>query len=89
MICCKDSISNLFLKCIVCTIIKWLTFLQFHTHVCRNFTISDHISGEALGDLLKALNDSNRRIRDWDVHLVSPCYSWSHVTCVDGHVVTV
>lgn len=64
-------------------------FLQFHTHASRKVTISAHISGEALVDFLKSLNDSNHRIKDWDYNLVSPCYSWSHVTCLDGHVVSV
>ncbi|KAI5672295.1 hypothetical protein M9H77_12659 [Catharanthus roseus] len=47
------------------------------------------VEGEALVDFLKSLNDSNHRIKDWDYNLVSPCYSWSHVTCLDGHVVSV
>lgn len=56
---------------------------------CTYSSNEPDVQGGALGDLLKALNDSNHRIKDWDVHFVSPCYSWSHVTCVDGHVVTV
>jgi len=44
--------------------------------------------GEALLDLLNYLNDSNNQIQDWDSHLVSPCFSWSHVTCRNGHVIS-
>ncbi|KAJ9536848.1 hypothetical protein OSB04_029581 [Centaurea solstitialis] len=39
------------------------------------------LDGEALIDLLKALNDTNGMINDWNAFLVSPCYSWSHVIC--------
>ncbi|CAK8579041.1 unnamed protein product [Lathyrus sativus] len=46
------------------------------------------IEGEALLDLLNSLNDSNNQIKDWDSHLVSPCFSWSHVTCRNGHVIS-
>ncbi|XP_004503882.1 probable LRR receptor-like serine/threonine-protein kinase At5g63710 isoform X2 [Cicer arietinum] len=46
------------------------------------------VEGEALLDLLNYLNDSNNQITDWDSHLVSPCYSWSHVTCKNGHVIS-
>ncbi|KAF5778965.1 putative transferase, protein kinase RLK-Pelle-LRR-II family [Helianthus annuus] len=31
--------------------------------------------------LLRDLNDTNGRLKDWNVFLVSPCYSWSHVIC--------
>ncbi|KAK9950326.1 hypothetical protein M0R45_005822 [Rubus argutus] len=46
------------------------------------------VEGEALIDLLRALNDSNGRITDWNDHFVSPCYSWSHVTCRNGNVIS-
>ncbi|KAM5558598.1 putative LRR receptor-like serine/threonine-protein kinase [Rosa sericea] len=46
------------------------------------------VEGEALIDLLMALNDSNGRITDWNNHLVSPCFSWSHVTCRNGNVIS-
>lgn len=46
------------------------------------------IEGEALVELLTALNDSNHRITDWNYFLVSPCASWSHVTCINEHVVS-
>ncbi|XP_048135001.1 probable LRR receptor-like serine/threonine-protein kinase At5g63710 isoform X3 [Rhodamnia argentea] len=45
-----------------------------------------NVEGEALIEVLKSLNDTNHRIRDWDDHLVSPCFSWSHVSCPYGHV---
>ncbi|KAE7997584.1 hypothetical protein FH972_002205 [Carpinus fangiana] len=45
-------------------------------------------SGEALSDFLEALNDSNGRITDWNNHFVSPCASWSHVTCIGDKVVS-
>ncbi|KAG6738252.1 hypothetical protein POTOM_057861 [Populus tomentosa] len=41
--------------------------------------------GNALIDLMLALNDSNRQI-NWDTNLVSPCFSWTHVNCRNGHV---
>ncbi|KAG5041335.1 hypothetical protein JHK85_013811 [Glycine max] len=43
---------------------------------------------EALLDVLHFLNDSNKQITDWDSFLVSPCFSWSHVTCRNGHVIS-
>ncbi|XP_057972236.1 probable LRR receptor-like serine/threonine-protein kinase At5g63710 isoform X5 [Malania oleifera] len=46
------------------------------------------VEGEALIDFLRALNDSSNRITDWSKSLVSPCFSWSHVTCRNGHVVS-
>ncbi|KAG5529014.1 hypothetical protein RHGRI_029622 [Rhododendron griersonianum] len=46
------------------------------------------LTSEALIEFLKALNDSNRIITDWNDHLVSPCFSWSHVTCNNGNVVS-
>ncbi|KAL6219712.1 hypothetical protein ACLB2K_007471 [Fragaria x ananassa] len=45
------------------------------------------IEGEALIDLLTALNDSNGRI-EWNNHFVSPCFSWAHVTCRNGNVIS-
>ncbi|KAJ9671131.1 hypothetical protein PVL29_027223 [Vitis rotundifolia] len=46
------------------------------------------VEGEALIDFLKTLNDSNNRITDWNDHYVSPCFSWSHVTCRNGYVIS-
>ncbi|MBA0675381.1 hypothetical protein Goari_016929, partial [Gossypium aridum] len=42
----------------------------------------------ALIEFLKVLNDSNGRITDWNNNLVSPCFSWSHVTCRNGNVIS-
>ncbi|KAL7090473.1 hypothetical protein ACP275_12G043100 [Erythranthe tilingii] len=47
-----------------------------------------NIEGEALIEFLTALKDSNDKIKDWDSHFVSPCFSWSHVTCINGSVVS-
>ncbi|KAL8528971.1 hypothetical protein ACS0TY_006440 [Phlomoides rotata] len=47
-----------------------------------------NIEGEALLEILRALKDSSHRITDWDTHFVSPCFSWSHVTCRNGNVVS-
>nr|AMM42817.1 LRR-RLK [Vernicia fordii] len=44
------------------------------------------LEGEALVQLLRTLNDSNGQIRDWNYYFVSPCVSWSHVTCNNGSV---
>lgn len=46
------------------------------------------VEGEALVEILKSLNDSNHRITDWSHFLVSPCFTWSHVTCRDAHVIS-
>lgn len=54
----------------------------------RCATNERNVEGEALIEILHALNDSGHRIKDWDSHFVSPCYSWSHVTCINGNVVT-
>lgn len=51
-------------------------------------TNQPNVEGEALIEILHALNDSSHRITDWDSHFVSPCDSWSHVTCRNGRVVT-
>ncbi|KAK8717214.1 hypothetical protein V6N13_044490 [Hibiscus sabdariffa] len=44
--------------------------------------------GNALIEFLKALNDSGGRITDWNNNLVSPCFSWSHVNCRNGNVIS-
>ncbi|XP_068470636.1 probable LRR receptor-like serine/threonine-protein kinase At5g63710 isoform X2 [Phaseolus vulgaris] len=65
---------------------RWLIFLSILT---VSSAIKDpDVEGEALLDLLHFLNDSNKQITDWDSHLVSPCFSWSHVTCRNGHVIS-
>ncbi|XAR73143.1 Non-specific serine/threonine protein kinase [Bertholletia excelsa] len=43
---------------------------------------------EALIEFRRALNDSDGRITDWDNHYVSPCFSWSDVTCNNGNVIS-
>ncbi|KAF5205297.1 Receptor-like kinase [Thalictrum thalictroides] len=53
-----------------------------------SFVDGKSVQGEALVELLKALNDSNKMITDWNDHFVSPCFSWSHVTCRNGNVIS-
>ncbi|XP_051118406.1 probable LRR receptor-like serine/threonine-protein kinase At5g63710 [Andrographis paniculata] len=45
------------------------------------------IEGKALAELVEVLNDSHHRI-NWDLSFVNPCFSWDHVTCRDGRVVS-
>ncbi|CAL0330054.1 unnamed protein product [Lupinus luteus] len=67
-------------------LMRWLIFLSV---LKLSYAIKDpDVEGEALLDFLKYLNDSNNQITDWDSHFVSPCYSWSHVTCTNGHVIS-
>ncbi|XP_058089566.1 probable LRR receptor-like serine/threonine-protein kinase At5g63710 isoform X3 [Magnolia sinica] len=65
---------------IICLIL--LEFVGF-----SNSSALPDVEGEALTELMKALNDSGKRI-NWDTFTVDPCYSWSHVTCGNGHVIT-
>ncbi|KAA8531097.1 hypothetical protein F0562_005806 [Nyssa sinensis] len=53
-----------------------------------NSSDGPNVEGDALVEFLSALNDSNHRITDWNVNFVSPCYSWSHVTCRNGNVIS-
>ncbi|XWS41243.1 hypothetical protein CRYUN_Cryun17cG0064500 [Craigia yunnanensis] len=46
------------------------------------------VEGEALTEFLKVLNDSSGHITDWNDFFVSPCFSWSHVTCRNGNVIS-
>ncbi|WRX11339.1 Leucine-rich repeat - like 10 [Theobroma cacao] len=46
------------------------------------------VEGEALIGFLKVLNDSRGRITDWNDHFTSPCFSWSYITCRNGHVIS-
>ncbi|KAL1326750.1 hypothetical protein HN51_036870 [Arachis hypogaea] len=65
---------------------SWLIFLSV---LKLTYAVKEaDIEGEALLDLLKNLNDSNNGIQDWNSYMVSPCFSWSHVTCRNGHVVS-
>ncbi|KAL6284877.1 hypothetical protein ACE6H2_015806 [Prunus campanulata] len=67
-------------------IINWLMLLIL---LRVSFASTDpDVEGEALIDLLRALNDSSGRITDWNYNLVSPCFSWSHVTCRNGNVIS-
>ncbi|GAB2287230.1 hypothetical protein Dimus_021612 [Dionaea muscipula] len=68
-------------------VIAWFILVLMAPRSSHSTTAPD-TEGEALIDLLRALNDSENRIRDWDAHLVSPCFSWSHVSCQGGHVTT-
>ncbi|KAK3033023.1 hypothetical protein RJ639_035501 [Escallonia herrerae] len=66
--------------------LNWLIFLLlFGLSYSSN---GPDVEGEALIEILSALNDSNKRVTDWNSHFVSPCFSWSHVTCKDGNVVS-
>ncbi|KAJ6965174.1 hypothetical protein NC652_003166 [Populus alba x Populus x berolinensis] len=73
------SIRNPLKLVINCLVL--LNFLQI-----INSSKEPDTEGGALRDLLLALNDSNGHI-DWDPNLVSPCFSWTHVYCKNGHVV--
>ncbi|KAJ7945156.1 Receptor-like protein kinase [Quillaja saponaria] len=67
-------------------LIRWLILLMF---LRISFTSTDpDVEGEALFQFLMGLNDSNHRVSDWDNHFVTPCYSWSHVTCRNGNVIS-
>ncbi|GLU12619.1 hypothetical protein SLE2022_292830 [Rubroshorea leprosula] len=73
---------------------KWLllelvtiSFLLLSTRLSYSSTAPD-IEGEALIEFLSFLNDSKHQITDWDDNLVSPCVSWSHVTCRNGNVIS-
>ncbi|KAL5714639.1 hypothetical protein ACHQM5_016573 [Ranunculus cassubicifolius] len=55
---------------------------------CCYSSVGPDIEGEALVELLKSLNDSSNMITDWNDNFVSPCFSWSHVTCRNGNVIS-
>ncbi|KMT14066.1 hypothetical protein BVRB_4g078930 [Beta vulgaris subsp. vulgaris] len=65
-------------------VLNWFFFI----FLLRNgsSTSAPDVEGEALIDLLRVLNDSNHKIKDWNYFYVTPCSGWSHVTCLDGHV---
>ncbi|XP_057492757.1 probable LRR receptor-like serine/threonine-protein kinase At5g63710 isoform X3 [Actinidia eriantha] len=67
-------------------LISWFTLLIL-LKISYSSTGPD-VEGEALIEFLRALNDSNRRITDWNDHFVSPCFSWAHVTCKNENVVS-
>nr|GLL38759.1 probable LRR receptor-like serine/threonine-protein kinase At5g63710 isoform X2 [Ipomoea trifida] len=74
------TIEKLFLKLAV-----HLLMLLVLSRSCYSFN-KPKVEGEALIDLLKALNDTNGKVVDWNIDFVSPCDSWSHVTCKNGNV---
>ncbi|KVH20893.1 Concanavalin A-like lectin/glucanase, subgroup [Cynara cardunculus var. scolymus] len=67
----------------------WHLHIKLLVHCIILLLLSSHcysdnkpdVEGEALIELLKALNDTDGIITDWNDFLVSPCYSWSHVIC--------
>ncbi|KAF9599691.1 hypothetical protein IFM89_001637 [Coptis chinensis] len=67
-------------------ILSWLILIDLLSS-CSSSTGPD-IEGEALVELLKVLNDSNKMINDWNNNFVSPCFSWSHITCRNGNVIS-
>lgn len=78
----------------------WGTFLHHHAYLKQiifsfivlillsdsHSTNGPDIEGDALIEVLDSLNDTNHVITDWDHGFVSPCFSWSHVSCPYGHV---
>ncbi|KAF4359096.1 hypothetical protein F8388_005205 [Cannabis sativa] len=66
--------------------LKWLMLILLLKTTSQS--TDPDVEGLALSDLLKSLNDSNGRITDWSLNLVSPCFSWSHVTCIGANVVS-
>nr|GMD49462.1 probable LRR receptor-like serine/threonine-protein kinase At5g63710 isoform X2 [Ipomoea batatas] len=74
------TIEKLFLKLAV-----HLLMLLVLSRSCYSFN-KPKVEGGALIDLLKALNDTNGKVVDWNIDFVSPCDSWSHVTCKNGNV---
>ncbi|KAL2521274.1 putative LRR receptor-like serine/threonine-protein kinase [Forsythia ovata] len=64
-----------------------LLVLLFFSSSCFGSNKPD-VEGEALVEFRAALNDSSSRITDWNDHFVSPCFSWSHVTCRNGSVIS-
>ncbi|KAH0670457.1 hypothetical protein KY290_026793 [Solanum tuberosum] len=72
------------------------SFRNFHLNLlivlllCSNGLSSNDydVEGHALIELLRALNDSHNRIKDWNIDFVTPCFSWSHVTCKNGNVIS-
>ncbi|GMP26438.1 hypothetical protein CsSME_00002868 [Camellia sinensis var. sinensis] len=62
--------------------------INFHIHFILNKFSMALKCYKATNMFLKALNDSSGRITDWNDHFVSPCFSWSHITCKNGNVIS-
>ncbi|GLJ11583.1 hypothetical protein SUGI_0172030 [Cryptomeria japonica] len=77
----------------------WRTLRSSHRKMCwlvvfvilsmQWSTIASNSEGDALNTFRQSLNDSKSLLNDWNVDLVDPCSSWSHVSCVNGHVASV
>ncbi|MBA0846653.1 hypothetical protein Goshw_005167 [Gossypium schwendimanii] len=82
----KSSNNEAFPKCLP---LKHITIWLLLLFVATSYSSKEpDIEGNALIEFLKVLNDSNGRITDWNGYLVSPCFSWSHVTCRNGNVIS-
>ncbi|MBA0549311.1 hypothetical protein Golob_020347 [Gossypium lobatum] len=82
----KSSNNEAFPKCLP---LKHITIWLLLLFVATSYSSKEpDIEGNALIKFLKVLNDSNGRITDWNDNLVSPCFSWSHVTCRNGNVIS-
>eukprot|EP00252_Welwitschia_mirabilis_P003890 TRINITY_DN1397_c0_g1_i1.p1 TRINITY_DN1397_c0_g1~~TRINITY_DN1397_c0_g1_i1.p1 ORF type:complete len:610 (-),score=111.29 TRINITY_DN1397_c0_g1_i1:475-2304(-) len=55
----------------------------------KQFALASNAEGNALSAFRDALNDSQNYLKDWNIDLVEPCSSWSHVGCTGGHVTSV
>ncbi|KAK4264629.1 hypothetical protein QN277_025781 [Acacia crassicarpa] len=69
--------------------LKLMTRLLLFLSVLRlsSATTDPDVEGEALYEVRQALHDPLHQIADWNDFFVSPCVSWSHVTCRNGHVI--
>lgn len=91
----KESGSNVTAKYMFRGFSKWCPFCSIRKSFILFFLLrvsyaatGPDIEGDALLEVLGALNDSDGRITDWDRNFVSPCFSWSHITCRNGNVVS-
>ncbi|GLJ17234.1 hypothetical protein SUGI_0298730 [Cryptomeria japonica] len=66
---------------------NWLVFLILL--YCPCFIAATNAEGQALLELKAGLNESTDLLGTWDLNLVEPCTSWSHITCSGGHVTAV
>ncbi|CAN0858245.1 Probable LRR receptor-like serine/threonine-protein kinase At5g63710 [Linum grandiflorum] len=73
---------------IIKLLISYLVLLNLVTTGTHSSQDPDVEGGEALIKLRKSLNDSKSEITDWNYFFVSPCNSWSHVTCRNGSVIS-